>query len=129
MADDMTLAMEARAKPPEADAAGGGALGASPSRLLALLATGPITIDELRRLLMLTRRDVEAEIERLRLQGEPIVASSAGLRLTDDPDELAHYVEARRRRLVSIYMGNRALRLAARRMRERGDLVLWRDVA
>lgn len=72
-----------------------------------------------------SHRDVEAAIEEARLSGNPIIGSSLrGVKLTNDPDELAAYVAARRERLVSIYAGNRALRKAERRMRERVDLTL-----
>jgi hypothetical protein len=67
------------------------------------------------------------------LKGEPIVGGNEGLRLTEDPDELARYVEARRRRLVSIYRGNRRLRQTVRHMREAqaeaDGLTLWRGAA
>lgn len=93
---------------------------------LSLLRSGrPLTIDDLRRALVVPRREVEAAIESLRLQGEPIIGGNDGLRLTDDPIELAKYVEARRRRMVSIYLGSRALRRTARRLQERRDLTLF----
>lgn len=80
-----------------------------------------------------SRRDVEAAVESLRLRGEAIVGGNEGLRLVTDPDELLEYVEARRRRTVAIYLGTRALRNAARRMKEAqdaaGGLTLWRDAA
>jgi hypothetical protein len=84
------------------------------------------TIEDLRRLALCSRRDIEAAIETLRLEGHPIIADAHGVRLTNDPDELARYLEARRRRLVSQYKGTRALRLALRRLRR--DPTLW-DVA
>jgi biotin operon repressor len=93
------------------------------SRVLAAL-RDPHTIDELRHALGYSRRDVEAAVEALRLAGEPIVGGNDGLRLTDDPDELSAYVEARRRRMASIYLGSRALRRTLRRIRERTELTL-----
>jgi hypothetical protein len=72
-----------------------------------------------------SRRDVEAAVESLRLAGHPIIGGADGLRLTEDPDELEKYVEARRRRMASIYLGSRALRKTLRRLRERSDLTLW----
>jgi biotin operon repressor len=87
------------------------------------------TIEELRRLLQVPRRDVEAGIESLRLAGNPIIADAHGVRVTNDPDELAAYLEARRRRLVTIYAGNRALRKTLRAMQERTALTLFGDVA
>lgn len=87
------------------------------------------TLDEIARQLGVPRREVEQLVEGWRLAGKPIVAGARGVRWTDDPDELAAYLDARRRRLVSIYAGNRALRVTLRRMREREDLTLWSDVA
>lgn len=86
------------------------------------------TIGELCSQLRKSRREVEEAVEFLRLRGEPIVAGNDGLHLTEDPDELTAYVEARRRRMASIYLGSRALRRTLRYMRERADLTLW-DVA
>jgi hypothetical protein len=97
------------------------------------LRIAPATIDDLRLMLRVSRREVEEAVESLRLAGEPIVASNDGLRLTENPDELAAYVEARRRRAVSIYLGTRALRRTTARMREVQDeqngLTLFGDVA
>jgi len=89
----------------------------------------PTTIADLAILCNVSRRDIEACVEELRLKGEPIVAGNDGLRLTENAEELAAYVDARRRRLVSIYAGNRALRRTWRRMKEATDLTLWSDVA
>lgn len=86
------------------------------------------TIAELAVLLDVPRRVIEETVEALRLRGEPIVGGNDGLRLTEDPDVLEPYIEARRRRMASIYLGSRALRTTLRRMRERADLTLW-DVA
>lgn len=85
----------------------------------------PHTLDELRLDLGVSRRDVEAAVEALRVDGHPIVGGNDGLHLTSDPVELEQYVAARRRRVVSIYLGTRALRLTARRLRERVDLTLF----
>ncbi len=86
-------------------------------RLLALPAPGDWTIEELSRALAMPRRDIEAAIETLRLEGNPIIAGARGVRLTDNPAELAAYLEARRRRLVSQYKGTRALRRALNHLR------------
>jgi biotin operon repressor len=83
------------------------------------------TIEELRRLLQVPRREVEAAIESLRLAGNPVIADAHGVRLTNDPEELSAYLEARRRRLVTIYAGNRSLRKTLRRMKARTDLTLF----
>ena len=74
------------------------------------------TIDKLRIVLAVPRREIEAAIEALRLAGNPIIADATGVRLTNDPSELAAYIDARRRRLVSQYRGTRALRQTWRRM-------------
>lgn len=97
--------------------------------LTSLRHASPLTIAQLARFCHASRRDIEAAIETLRLEGQPIVADGKGLRLTQDPAELASYLEARRRRLVTQYRGTRALRRALRRMQERTALTLWRDVA
>lgn len=88
-----------------------------------------ITMDRLARAVGCSRREAEAAIETLRLEGQPIVADTFGLRLTNDPDELRAYIEARRRRLVTIYKGNRALRRAEKALRERTDLTLFGTAA
>ena len=85
----------------------------------------PTTIADLAVLCNVSRRDIEACVEELRLRGEPIVAGNDGLHVTEDPAELEQYVDARRRRIASIYLGCRSLRRTARRMRERADLTLW----
>lgn len=107
------------------------AVGSGPevSRSLLALLERPRTLDELRLSLHVSRREVEAAVEALRLSGEPIVGGNDGLHLTTDPDELAAYVEARRRRLATIYRGNRALRSTVRRLRERVDLTLFGEIA
>lgn len=85
------------------------------------LRMAPATIADLALMIHCSRREVEEAVESLRLSGEPIIAGNDGLRLTENPDELAAYVEARRRRAVSIYLGTRALRRTAARMREVRD--------
>lgn len=85
------------------------------------LRLAPATIDDLRLMIRVSRREVEEAVETLRLKGEPIIGGADGLRLTDNPDELAAYVEGRRRRAVSIYLGTRALRRTTARMREIRD--------
>jgi hypothetical protein len=114
-----------------AQVAEGGAMSASPTALdvLRLLRTTGSTIDELRLILRVPRREIEGAVEELRLRGEPIVGGSEGLRLTEDPAELGAYIEQRRRRMASIYLGSRALRRTLRYMQEARDLTLWEDVA
>ena len=85
----------------------------------------PTTIAELAILIGVPRRDIESAVESLRLQGHPIVGGSAGLWLVDNATQLDAYIEARRRRMVAMYLGTRALRRTARRLRERDDLTLW----
>lgn len=109
----------------ERQVAGGGSVSGSLTAHVLMLLHVPHTLDELRLDLRVPRRDVEAAVESLRLEGHAIVGGNDGLHLTSDPDELERYVEARRRRLVTIYLGSRALRKTARRMREATDLTLW----
>lgn len=106
----------------------GGTLGVPPTAL-DIQGQGWRTLDEIAGQLGVPRREVEQLIEGWRLAGKPIVAGPKGVRWTENPDELEQYVEARRRRMASIYLGSRALRRTLRRMRERTDLVLWSDVA
>lgn len=101
----------------------------NPAVLHAVRFYGPLTIEEVRAFVRASRRDVEAAVEELRLAGEPIVGGNDGLHLTDDPVELEHYLEARRRRAAQIHRGTMRLRTTLRHMRERTDLVLWNDVA
>jgi hypothetical protein len=90
----------------------------------------PTTIAELCILTGAGRRDVEACVEELRLRGEPIVAGAAGLWLTEDPAELASYLERRRRRAAQIHRGTMRLRSTLRRSRSgRASFSgrMWRD--
>jgi hypothetical protein len=76
------------------------------------------------------RRAVEDAIQRLRLAGHPIVGGDAGVKLTSDPLEVRAYAQDRRRRLVSIAKGTRALLNTARRMEAPGPQgTLWGDRA
>ena len=75
------------------------------------------TIADLARWCIVPRRLIEEAVENLRLAGHPIIGDAHGLHLAKDADELAAYIEARRRRLVTVYAGTRALRGALRRMR------------
>lgn len=87
-------------------------------------------IDHLARDLQTNRREIEAAIQEARLAGHPLVGSSLrGIRLSSDPDEVLAYVDDRQERLVSIYLGTRALRRAARKMREQVDLTLFGPAA
>lgn len=120
-------------RPFSGDVAGSGSMSGpltgTPREVLRLLRTTGSTIDELRLILRVPRREIEGAVEELRLRGEPIVGGSEGLRLTEDPAELERYIEGRRRRMASIYLGSRALRRTLRHLRERTDLVFWEDVA
>ena len=86
-----------------------------------LSAGGTLTIKQLA--LGLPRRLIEEAVENLRLAGHPVIGDAHGLHLARDADELAEYIKARRRRLVSQYKGTRALRPTLARMRaeERDD--------
>ena len=85
-----------------------------------------VTIDEIRSYTGLSRRAVEAEIEDLRLAGEPIVAGPDGISLTSNPGELARYLEQRRHRAAAIHRGTMALRSTLREM-QAPALTLWPD--
>ena len=113
----------------QAGGGSGGPLSGTPWDVLLLLRGAPSTIDDLRLILRVPRREIEGAVEELRLRGEPIVGGSEGLRLTEDPAVLADYLEARRRRTAHIHRGTMRLRTTLRRMRERADLTLWEDVA
>jgi hypothetical protein len=90
---------------------------------------GPVTMDRIHHWLGFPRRLIEEAVENLRLAGHPVIGDAHGLHLARDSQELAEYIEARRRRLASIYQGNRALRrtLAGLRQQEAGaaQTELW----
>jgi biotin operon repressor len=86
---------------------------------------GPRTIADVAHDTGLSRRDVEAELEELRRNGEPIVAGADGIQLTNDPDELDRTVDQRRRRAVAIHRGTLALRSTVRRLRGGDQQSLW----
>lgn len=76
------------------------------------------------------RRAVEEGIELARLGGAPIIGGNDGVKLSDDPREVRAYAEDRRRRLVSIAKGTRALLTTARRMEAPGpQTTLWDTAA
>jgi biotin operon repressor len=85
-------------------------------RCLEARAPAAVTIDDVHAHTGLSRRAVEAELEDLRLEGHPIVAGATGVRLTQDPRELAAYLEGRRRRAAAIHRGTMALRSTLRRL-------------
>lgn len=86
---------------------------------------GPITVSRLARRTGLSERDVQAEVQELRLRGEPIVdAGVRGLRYTRDADELRHYIESRLDRARTILSAQKPLEETERRLRERVDLTL-----
>lgn len=87
------------------------------------------TLDEIAAELEVPRREVEQLIEGWRLAGKPIVAGRRGVKWTDDPHELARYLDARRRRMASIYLGSRALRATLRRMTHGEQATLWDNAA
>lgn len=85
-------------------------------------------IDGLAHELDVPRRAIEDSVERLRLEYHPIIGGNTGLRLSDSSSEVRAYAQDRRRRLVSIAKGTRALLATARRM-DGPQTVLWRDHA
>ena len=87
------------------------------------------TIGYLAESLHLSRRDVEASIESLRLGGAPVIGGSDGVKLTADPVELEAYLAQRRYRTAAIHRGTMRLRSTLRRMKFGAQETLWRDVA
>jgi hypothetical protein len=87
-------------------------------RVLAVLreARADVTIAELCATLRLPRRVVEAAIEDLRRDGQPLVSSSRGVRYTDDPAEVRACVDALRRRAAQQFITARSLRRTAGRL-------------
>lgn len=75
-----------------------------------------LTLAEIAQRTGLPRRAVEEAIEALRLQGEPIIASAHGVRLSSDAAEIRAYARGRRSRLASIAKGTRSLLRTARRL-------------
>lgn len=101
----------------------------TPQSILAILTSAEAgeftTLDELRGRIGCTRREVEEAVQSLRLAGHPIVGGNEGLRYTQDPTELAVYLESRRRRTAEVHRGTMKMRTTLRRMREATDLTLW----
>jgi biotin operon repressor len=94
-------------------------------RVLLILASGRwARLNELATTLRVSRREIEAAVEELRLDGQPIIAGLRGVCLTRDPDHLEAYLRQRRERARAILRAHRPLRSTARQMRERTDLVL-----
>jgi hypothetical protein len=91
------------------------------------------TIDGLAASLGWPRRSVEEAIEQLRLAYEPVIGGNTGVRLSDSPLEVRAYAQDRRRRLISIAKGTRALLTTARRMEAaeaaKVGLTLWDTAA
>lgn len=85
-------------------------------------------MDSLAEQLHVPRRAIEDAIQQLRLDGHPVVGGDNGVKLSTDSREVRAYAEDRRRRLVSISKGTRALLATARRM-DGPQQALWRDVA
>jgi len=78
----------------------------------------PMKIDIVAKWAHLSRRDTEAAIEVLRLEGHPIVGGNDGVKLSRDPREVREYVKSRRRRLFHVALGTRALLRTARRLED-----------
>lgn len=93
--------------------------------VLALLSHEPRTIGEVTSALQISRREVEASIQELRLRGEPVMSGSDGIWLGVNSKEVQAGAEALRRRIVQQALTQRALRSTARRMaveEDGGDL-------
>jgi len=85
----------------------------------------PATLAELAEWCHASRRDVEAAVQELRHQGNPIVSDGEGIRWSDDPAEVAACARALRRRLVTQYRTLRSLQTTARRMAATEEPTLW----
>lgn len=123
-------------RPIEGEAAGGGSVSVPPTALeldvmrsLRVVGGFGVTLEDLRLHLRVSRREVEEAVQSLRLRGEAIIGDKDGLHLTDDPDEILHYIKVRQGRASELYLGNRELRKTARRLKEQADqeagLTLW----
>lgn len=123
----MTLVSGGAGRRAEAE---GGVVGASsPAPVLGVLAHGRwTTLAHIAETLGWPRRSVEKAVEILRLGGWPVIGSDEGVKLSDDAREVRAYAEDRRRRLVSISKGTRALLATARRM-EGPQTTLWETAA
>lgn len=79
----------------------------------------PMTIDVVAREARLSRRETEAAIEALRLEGQPIVSTGIrGVKLTRDPVELDAYLKQRSHRAVAIHLGTMAMRSTLQRLQD-----------
>lgn len=74
-----------------------------------------------------TRREVELEINRLRLDGVPLVTDGDGVRFAQTADEARLCATRLRQRAIHQLLTSRALRRAAQRMaaREQEQGSLW----
>ena len=75
-----------------------------------------ITLDELRQRLRVSRREVEEAVQELRLAGHAVIGGAEGVKLSTSPQEIREYAASRRRRLVQVALGTRALLRTARRL-------------
>jgi hypothetical protein len=82
----------------------------------ALLTHEPRTIGEVTAALHVSRREVEASIQELRLRGVPVMSGADGIWLGTSSREVQAGAEALRRRIVQQAITQRALRSTARRM-------------
>ena len=87
----------------------------------------PITQADLAFGLDMPVRTVQECIESLRLARYPIVSGSDGMRLSDDPQEVAACAAALRRRAITQLLTARSLRRTARALRT--DPTLWEVAA
>jgi biotin operon repressor len=85
----------------------------------------PLTIGELAEDLAVPRRMVEASIEELRRRGAPVCSGSAGIWLSQDPDELLDQYRRLRRRALTQLWNIRRLRQTAGAMRGFRQETLW----
>lgn len=89
----------------------------------------PLTLERLADLTNKTRREVEREVQSMRLEGVAIVSDGNGIRLARDSEDALLCAQRLRRRAIEQLVTARALRQAGRRMAlaeaEKEGLTLW----
>jgi biotin operon repressor len=97
--------------------------------VLERLSSNPQTLKELAQECGLSRRAVEQEINRLRLEGFPVVTNGDGAYLATYPEQAQACANRLRRRARNQLLTARAMSRSARRMAEKRELTLFGDVA
>jgi hypothetical protein len=79
----------------------------------------PVTLNSLASTFSVDRRIIEEEVQRLRLEGSPIITDGDGARWSYDPAELRECAARLRSRLINQAKTARALLRTARRLEDR----------